>query len=299
MFPAHGDNANDLLANADLAMYQAKDHGRGSWHLFSVEDGSRARLQERIYRKAQLEKALEEDRFLLHLQPIIEIEAGSIACYEVLLRMRGEDDKPIPPDKFIETAERSGLIHKVDRLVVTKTVRYMERLRRAGREVTFTVNLSGRAFDNWELLPFLDQLLRDSPIDPSHLILEITETAAIADFACARNLMLAIKALGCRFALDDFGAGFSSFYYLKEFPADFVKIDGAFVRQLPAHPDHQVLVKALNDVAQSFGKRTIAEYVEDADTLAILKEYGVDYAQGYFTGPPRPGEDWFGPLTGE
>jgi EAL domain-containing protein (putative c-di-GMP-specific phosphodiesterase class I) len=137
-------------------------------------------------------------------------------------------------------------------------------------------------------LPRIQELLEETQLDPAKLILEITETAAIADLTGARNLMLSIKKLGCRFALDDFGTGFSSFYYLKEVPADFVKIDGSFVRQLAENREHRVLVKALSEVAQNFGKRVIAEHVENAETLALLREYKVDYAQGYFVGKPSP-----------
>jgi diguanylate cyclase (GGDEF)-like protein len=293
LFPQHSADAQDLLAAADVAMYQAKDSGRGNWHLFSEQDQGRERMRQWVYWKEQIERALVEDRLILYFQPILNIQNNLIGHYEVLLRMCGEDGGIILPGHFIETAERTGLIHAIDRMVLAKAMRYLAMLRDRGRDLTFTVNLSGCAFEDPELLPRIEQLLQETRLDPAKLILEITETAAIADLMGARNLMLSIKQLGCRFALDDFGTGFSSFYYLKEIPADFVKIDGSFVRQLAENREHQVLVKALSEVAQNFGRRVIAEQVENAETLALLRQYRVDYAQGYFIGKPGPATTLF------
>ena len=149
-------------------------------------------------------------------------------------------------------------------------------------------DLSAHAFNNPDLLGHLKQLLQTAQLDPRQLIFEMTETAAVADLMAARRLMEAISDMGCRFALDDFGSGFSSFYYLKNLPFEFIKIDGSFISKLGERTDDQVLVKAMGEIARAFGKKTIAEHVEDEKTLALLAEYGIDYAQGYHVGRPAP-----------
>jgi EAL domain-containing protein (putative c-di-GMP-specific phosphodiesterase class I) len=150
------------------------------------------------------------------------------------------------------------------------------------------MNLSAHAFKNPDLLSLLKQLLKETELDPRKLIFEMTETAALADVIAARQFMEAINEIGCHFALDDFGTGFSSFYYLKNLPFKFIKIDGSFIRKLGEHGDDQILVKAIGEIAKAFGKKTIAEYVEDEETLSLLTEYEIDYAQGYHIGRPFP-----------
>ena len=157
-----------------------------------------------------------------------------------------------------------------------------------GRSAHVSVNLSPDAIADDELVPELEKLLAEHEVNPSNLILEITERLAVADFDATRDYMTAIKAMGCRFAIDDFGVGFGSFNYLKQLPADYVKIDGAFVRELATNRDDQILVQALAQVARGFGKKTVAEYVETDTVLALLRDYGVDYAQGHLVGEPLP-----------
>ncbi|MDQ2695742.1 MAG: EAL domain-containing protein [Pseudomonadota bacterium] len=290
LFPTHGDNVDDLMACADLAMYQAKDAGRGHWHLFSEEDKTRERMRDRVYWKDKVSQALAEDRFLLYLQPIMEIASGRVSHYEVLLRMQDADGTIISAVNFIEAAERSGMIHAVDRLVLSKAVRCLAEARRRGLDVSFAINLSGHVFNDPQILPYIQAELRQHPGLAARIIFEITETAAVSDFAVANNLMLAIRELGCHFALDDFGIGFSSFYYLKHLPVDYLKIDGSFIRQLPDKLDDQIIVRALSQVASGFGKKTIAEFVESAETLELLRVYGIDYAQGYHISKPASAE---------
>ncbi len=300
LFPEHGDSVEELLAHAELAMYEAKDAGRGHWHLFSERDASRERLRDRVFWKERVAQALAEDRFVLYFQPIMRIADGMVSHYEVLLRMLEPDGSVVSAGQFIEAAERSGLIHSVDRLVLSKAIHYLAHIHRRGIHVSFSLNLSGHTFNDPELLPHLSRELEASGVDTSKLIFEITETAAVADFAQATSAILAIKSLGCRFALDDFGIGFSSFAYLKHFPVDYLKIDGSFIRGLAENPDDQLIVRALGQIAAGFGKKTIAEYVEDEAALQLLREIGIDYAQGYFISQPRPAEDVFGqPLARE
>ena len=286
LFPTHGGNADELLASADLAMYQAKEAGRGHWRMFSEEDNTRERLRNRVYWKDKVAQALAEDGFILYYQPIMEITTGRVSHYEVLLRMRGEDGGIISAAHFIDAAERSGLIHALDHLVVSKALQSLAEVNRRGWDVAFSINLSGHAFSDPQLLPHVRQELERTQVATAKVIFEITETAAVSDFAVATHLMLAIKELGCRFALDDFGIGFASFYYLKHLPVDYLKIDGSFIRQLSDSLDDQIIVRAMSQTAAGFGKKTIAEYVETEATLKLLGDYGIDYAQGYLISKP-------------
>ena len=202
--------------------------------------------------------------------------------------MQGNDGEIIGPAQFIQVAEKTGIIHSIDRMVMSETIRYQALAREQGLWVTFTMNLSAHAFKNPDLLNLLKQLLKETELDPRKLIFEMTETAALADVMAARQFMEAINEIGCHFALDDFGTGFSSFYYLKNLPFNFIKIDGSFVRKLGEHADDQILIKAIGEIARAFDKKTIAEYVEDEETLSLLTEYEIDYAQGYHIGRPFP-----------
>ncbi len=288
LFPEHGANVEDLLARADLAMYQVKESGRGGWHLLSREDQSQQRMSERVFWKQKVEDALRKNRFLLYVQPILRIRDHTIAHYEVLLRMQGDDGEIIGPAQFIEVAERSGLIHFIDRMVMSETIRYQALAREQGLSITFSMNLSAHAFKNPDLLSLLKQLLKETGLNPRRLVFEMTETAALTDIIAARQFMEAINEIGCSFALDDFGTGFSSFYYLKNLPFEFIKIDGSFIQKLGTNTDDQVLVKAIGEIAKAFGRKTIAEYVEDEKAFSLLTEYEIDYAQGYYIGRPVP-----------
>ena len=288
LFPWHGTNIEELLAKADLAMYRVKDSGRGGWHLLSGDDQSQRLLRTRVLWKQRVEHALVNDRFLLYAQPILAVRDRTVSHYEILLRMQGNDGEVILPGQFIEVAEKSGLIHSIDRMVMSKAIHYQFLAEKQGLRVIFTVNLSAHAFNNPDLLSYLKQLLRETGLAPQRIVFEMTETAAISDLVAARRFMEAINEIGCRFALDDFGTGFSSFQYLKELPFDLIKIDGSFIRKLSSRTDDQILVKAMAEIAHAFGKKTIAEYVEDQETLALLDKYQIDYAQGYHIGRPVP-----------
>ena len=286
LFPQHGSNVKDLLTHADLAMYQAKETGRGRSHVFSFEDQGHRLMQERVLWKERVENALAEKLFVLFVQPIVDIRTGITCHYEVLVRMRDDDGSLISPANFIEVAERAGLIHAIDRLVLSDAMRSLAILKRHGRQISFSINLSAHAFNDPELLPFVQRLLYETNLDPKQIILEMTETAAVADLGSARRLIESIRNLGCAFALDDFGRGFSSFYYLKELPMEYVKIDGSFIRGLADRPDDQALVKAMSQIAKAFGKKTVAEHVESAAVYNLLAQFEIDYAQGYYTGRP-------------
>ncbi|MBI5451380.1 MAG: EAL domain-containing protein [Gammaproteobacteria bacterium] len=297
LFPQHGESVYDLLANADIAMYQAKGGGRGRWHLFSDDNNIREQLQQRIYWKDRLEQALIEDRFVLHYQPIVDISSGLTTHFEALIRLKNDDDSLTLPGAFIQIAESAGMIHRIDRLVVSKAIDQIEQLHADSLHPIFSINLSAHAFNDPDLFELIKERVRHGRFDASKLIFEVTETAAVSDFAAARDYMQAIRELGCRFSLDDFGVGFSSFYSLKQLPVDYIKIDGSFIRNLHENPDDQILVQALAQVARSFGKKTVAEFVDNDQALRLLSRYQIDYAQGFFLGRPQPPHEAFAILS--
>lgn len=291
LYPAHGLTADDLIAAADTAMYQAKEAGKNRFAVYAPEAGRRHRMQEHLLWLSRTRAALEEDRFLLYLQPILDLRRRRVSQYEVLLRMAGDGGEVIPPSAFLGVAEQFGLIRDIDLHVVQKTIRLLEDLQRAGRDLSLEVNLSGRSISDPAFLDLIRREAAASSVDPRRLIFEVTETAAVTNMDDATRFMEGLKSLGCRFGLDDFGAGFSSFNYLKHLPVDYLKIDGAFVRNLPQSPIDRHLVQAMVQVAHGLGKETIAEFVGDAATLRLLREMGVDYAQGYHVGRPSPCEE--------
>ncbi|MCP4995800.1 MAG: EAL domain-containing protein [Gammaproteobacteria bacterium] len=287
LFPQDGIDANELMANADLAMYQAKDRGRSCHHVFSINEKAREQLDSRVRWKEKIEQALVENRFVLQYQPIMSIKGQDISHFEVLVRMRELDGSLEYPGRFIPVAEQSGQIHAIDRYVLSSAIKQLGEFQKTSSDIHFSVNFSGKMFSDPDYLPMLKKLLLAHEVDPSHLIFEITETAALSDIASAARLMGEIKALGCKMALDDFGVGFSSFFYLKNLPVDYVKIDGSFIRQLPTSSEDRLFVRALVEVAKGLGKQTIAEFVENDATLYLLEEIGVDYAQGFYVGKPK------------
>ncbi len=296
LFPEHGNNVHDLLAAADLAMYQAKEIGRGTWHLFSNDDQARERMYTLVHWKEKIEYANLYDKYLLYLQPIMALSDRTIMQYEVLLRMRDKDGTIHSPAAFIAAAEHTGLIHEIDHMVLRKAVAQAAEINKSGNRIRLSINLSAHAFNDPELLPLIRRELSRNHVDPTLLMFEITETAALDNLPGTRNLLREIKELGCGFVLDDFGVGFSSFYYLRELPVDAVKIDGSFVRNLVSNPADQILVKALCSVARGFGKKITAEFVENEEVLLLLEKMEVDFAQGYYIGKPSPANEVFRSL---
>ena len=234
----------------------------------------------------QIRRALDEDRFVLYWQPIIELATDTATHYELLLRMIGTDGEVISPAAFIETAEHFDLIQELDRWVVRTAIQRLADDPDGGYRLE--VNLSGKSIGDPELPELIEREIAATGVDPGRLVFEITETAAIANMDLARAFAERLRKLGCRFALDDFGAGFSSFYYLKHLPLDYVKIDGDFIRNLAGSVTDQLVVKSIVDIARGMGMKTIAEFVETAEIVEMLREKGVDYSQGYHHGRPEP-----------
>jgi diguanylate cyclase (GGDEF)-like protein/PAS domain S-box-containing protein len=297
LYPEHGEYVDDLVANADIAMYQAKDAGRNGWHIFSFEEQDRERIHERVYWNEKVKEALSTDSMMVVFQPIQKIGDVQPSHFEALLRVMDENGKPLPTYKFIQSAENSGLIQEVDLRIVDKVLAVKQRLEQQGTAATLSINLSGVSFRNPNLYDEIARKFARYQVNPAEIIFEITETSAVADSVTTISKMKELKKLGCQFALDDFGVGFSSLYQIKLLPIDMVKIDGSFIRHLPQQPEDQALVRAIVEVARVFGLLTVAEFVENEAIVDILRELGVDYAQGYHIAEPRSFERIWGNLT--
>ena len=287
MAPEHGPTSSALLAHADMAMYRAKV-GRNRVCVYSPDLDSEQVLEQSRLLEMDIRGALEHGRLTLFAQPIVSIGAERERHYEVLLRVVGEDGKPTLPPGFFAVAEQSDLIHEIDRWVVADAIRLAGEANRLGHPITLHVNVSARSFGDEGLIPRVRELLVRHGVEPHRMVFEVTETAAVTNMLEAREFIRSLKALGCRFALDDFGVGYSSIAHLKNLDVDFLKIDGAFVTNMARDDRDQHLVKAIVELAKALGQGTIAEFVEDAETLALLGTLGVDYAQGYHTGRPAP-----------
>lgn len=293
--------AEEALTAADLAMYDAKESGRDRYETYGAQepiqdhDGvphAKARIETRLEWVERIRAALDEDRLVLHAQPVVQTRSGRITQHELLIRMLDEDDTLIEPGRFLPIAERYGLIREIDRWVIGRAIAMLGEQKAEGRSPVIEINLSGQSLSDSDLAEHTRAALAEAQVDANQLIFEVTETAAIGNMAAAQGCAERLRALGCRFALDDFGAGFGSFYYLKHLPFDFIKIDGEFVRSCTADPTDRLVVRAVVELAKGMDKLTIAEFVGDPQTLSVLHELGVDYVQGFHLGKPAPLDAW-------
>ncbi|MGH2887927.1 MAG: putative bifunctional diguanylate cyclase/phosphodiesterase, partial [Solirubrobacteraceae bacterium] len=294
MFDA-GLSGEDVLVNADLAMYDAKEAGRDRVAAFSSEEHAQARMKGRLGWVARIRGALEEDRFSLLAQPIVDFSTGDASQYELLLRMADERGDLIPPGAFLYIAERLEMIHEIDAWVVRNAIGMLAEPGAIGDGLVLEVNLSGRSLGDPGLLALIGEELRRTGVAPERLIFEITETAAIEHITTARRFSEKLLELGCRFALDDFGAGFGSFYYLKHLPFDFLKIDGEFIQSCRSSKTDRLVIEAVVGIARGLNTRTIAEFVGDDETVRLLTRLGIDHGQGYHLGRPAPINDLIAP----
>jgi EAL domain-containing protein (putative c-di-GMP-specific phosphodiesterase class I) len=237
----------------------------------------------------RLRRALREDLFVLHFQPIVSLADGTVSHHEALLRLADEADGTlVAPGRFLPAAERYGLIRDIDRMVLDKVAALLGE-KHVADGVKLAMNVSAVSVTDPTMLSQLERGLARYEVDPSLLVIEVTETAAISDMQSARAFCAGALAHGCAVALDDFGAGFGSFQYLKHLPFSYLKIDGDFIRRLPVSRTDQLVVKALAGVVSGMGRQTIAEFVGDEATMSMLRCYGVDYAQGFEVGRPVAG----------
>jgi diguanylate cyclase (GGDEF)-like protein/PAS domain S-box-containing protein len=275
---------DDALVAADLAMYDAKDAGRGRYKLVDERVATSSATRSRLEWVDRIRGALAEDRLVLHAQPIRNVHTDQVLHHELLLRLRDGDGTEVLPANFLEVAEQFGLIGEIDRWVTRTAIDILADHR--DDDLTFHVNLSGSTVGDLDLLSTIRHALQRARVEPGRLVFEITETAAVTNIDRARTFALALTALGCQLALDDFGAGFGSFVYLKQLPFDILKIDGEFVRHCTTTPADRVILESLVHAAVGLGKVTVAEFVEDQPTEDLLRRLGVDYVQGYHVGRP-------------
>ena len=283
----HEINSEAVLIAADQAMYQAKEDGRNQIALFQDPgEPKRRAVGTRTTTTARIRDALTNDRLSLHTQPIRSLASGGIERYELLLRMTGDNGELLPAASFIEVAERSGMVQELDRWVVAHALELLAEREKAGQPVSLHVNLSGASITDLSVLEFIERRLDEGDADPKRCTFEITETARVHDYNAAATFADRLTEFGCQVAIDDYGAGFGPFHYLKAIPFDLIKIDGAFIRDMPNSDADQLTVQAIVQIARGLGKTTIAEYVQDDATTELLRDYGVDMAQGYHLGRP-------------
>ncbi len=289
------ESASNILSIADTACHSAKEAGRDRITIYTATDKSLGKKREEMSWVERINTALEEDRFILYYQPIVAIKNGSLdKHYELLIRMKDEKENIIPPGTFLPAAENYNLSSKIDRWVVQTTLSWLEAYADTLEQgLSWGINLSGQSLGDETLLRFIIEEFHHKQIRPDTVYFEVTETAAIANLDNAIHFINSMQKKGCRFALDDFGSGLSSFAYLKNLPVDLLKIDGVFVKEIAINNIDYAMVKAINDVAQAMGKKTIAEFVENNEIIEKLKTIGVDYAQGYGIDKPKPLADFY------
>lgn len=310
MINSQTGSPGEVLANADIACHVAKGKGRNACHVYTQEHDNKLAMDIELGWSARLHQALANDNFQLYFQPIVDLHEldldnlpadgknlcdqishmDSVVCntYEVLLRLHNSHGEPISPHAFLPTAERFNMMRDIDQWVINAAMQRMAELGSDNEHITFTINLSGQSLDPEILVPLFQQGIERYRLDPRRFLFEITESCAINDTRAACSLINGLSELGCRFALDDFGSGYCSFSHLKRLPVDYIKIDGMFVKDMLTDPMDMAIVRSITNIAHTLGKQTVAEFVESAEVLKLLKECGVDYVQGYYIARPNP-----------
>jgi diguanylate cyclase (GGDEF)-like protein len=284
-------SVTDWLAHAQVACQAAKERGCGRVEIYQSCDASIIRRMDDIGLISSIRNAIDAGRLVLYAQPIVPIgRPDPVKYFELLVRLLDPHGQPVEPAEFMRTAERYQLIQDIDRWVVTKALESLasSENQRNDAGFRFAINLSGQSLGNDQFLGFIRGELARYKVSPSRLCFEITETVAVTNLGKAQILINELKKLGCQFSLDDFGTGMSSFAYLKLFPVDKVKIDGSFVHDICSNDVSRAMVTAITEIARVMRLETVAEYVQDSATLKRLQEIGVDWAQGFYTGAPRP-----------
>jgi len=285
-------NLTEVLKEADASCYMAKDAGRNQIHVYKQEDAVTTQRQGEMQWVARIYQALEENRFCLFAQSILSLDDSGNSHYELLIRMKEKNGKIIPPGAFLPGAERYNLISKIDRWVIKNAFDALTKHHNFLNHTTFvSINLSGQSLADKDFFNFVIDQFDESNISGEKICFEITETAAIANLTTAMKFINTFKGLGCKFALDDFGSGLSSFGYLKNLPVDYLKIDGMFVKDIIEDPIDLAMVKSINEIGHVMGMQTIAEFVENDNIKNTLNKIGVDFAQGYGIDKPIPLEE--------
>ncbi len=291
-------SVSEVLSTADVACYTAKDKGRNQIHMYQPDDSELQQRRGEMQWVSRIRRAIEEDRFRLYYQTIVPLnpDGGLEMHRELLIRLMDEEGKLVPPMAFIPAAERYNLMPDIDRWVISNSLKLLGAQCSSDCDWVCTINLSGQSLCDDTFLSFVTRQVELSGVNADRLCFEITETAAVANLAKASHFIKVLKEMGCRFALDDFGSGLSSFAYLKNLKVDYLKIDGSFVKDMMTDPIDHALVEAINQIGHVIGIQTIAEFVENADILEAVRRLGVDYAQGYGVAKPLPLEEIALPL---
>jgi len=281
--------SEEYMKQADIALYAAKKQGRNIVHIYDKNDEHSKDLQASLEWVRTIHQAVLDDNLILHFQPIVDIATRETAYYEALVRLE-LDDRIIAPNEFIPALEREGDMTLLDRQVISKAIYYLANHKELKK---IAINLSAQGFSDDRLLPLIKEKLTQYSVDPTRIIFELTESASLNNINATQQIIDKLAKLGCGFSIDDFGTGFSTFNYLKQLPAQSVKIDGSFIVELTTSSVDLSLVKAINEVATALGKKTVAEFVENEETLNMLAEIGITYAQGYYLGKPKPVRELF------
>jgi EAL domain-containing protein (putative c-di-GMP-specific phosphodiesterase class I) len=278
-------NHDDLVAKADIACHEAKAAGRNRIAFFEPSEERQTQTSTDVGWMNKLRHALDDDGFELRFQPINRIDTGVTTHHEVLIRLRSDDGRLVSPDAFLPSAIRFGLMSEIDFWIIRRAAKAWADYREE-RRLQLSINLSANAFEADDLAHAVERTFAEYEVDPEAIIFEITESLAIRRPQNVERQIDKLRALGCKLALDDFGTGYSSFSYLQKLRFDFIKIDGVFVQDILNNPVDQKMIRMIAEIGAEAGMQTIAEYVQDAESLALLGELGVDMAQGYFVGRP-------------
>ena len=283
-----GDNLHqdELINQADIACREAKSGGRNRVHVYEQTADTEQQASADIGWMNRLRRAVDNDEFELRFQPINRIDTGETSHHEVLIRLRNEAGKLILPDAFLPSAVRFGLMAEIDFWMIRNAAKAYAEESPANSRLKLAINLSANAFENDDLPGYVKETFEEHGVPPSDIIIEITESLAVRRPAHVDQQITALRELGCHFALDDFGTGYSSFSYLQKLHFDYIKIDGAFVRDLLENPVDQKMIKLIAEIGREAGMKTVAEYVQNAESFSLLGELGVDLAQGFFIGRP-------------
>ena len=290
--PSESLGVDELVSQADVACRRAKSLGRNRTSHYAPEAAELESIRTDLEWHQRLKQALDQDEFVLHYQPIMRVEDRSMEHYEALLRLQGKEELHLP-DAFLPAAERFGLMQEIDLWVIAAALAQLAEVRRIRPKVRFSINVSGGSFADGRLAAYILEHLLLNGLPGEAVILEVTEQVAVGSFAQAVPQIQDLLRTGCEIAVDDFGTGYSSLSYLKRLPVQFIKVDGAFIRKLVSSRADQTIVRAVADIARIMGKKTIAEFVGDEKTMSLIRELGIDYAQGYFVGEPKAADEYF------
>lgn len=280
----------EYLMQADIALYVAKGRGRNLIHLYDANDRESEDMRLNINWSQKIREGISQDRILLYFQPVFDIEHNCVSYYEALVRYQENNGQIISPANFIPALENTGEMQLLDRRIIELAI---QTLKQHPELKHIAINLSAQAFKDENLVPSIVQHLDRLNVNAERLTFELTESASLFNLSITQHVIAELHKLGCSFSVDDFGSGFSSFSYLKQLPADYIKLDGSFIKNLHKDEVDQALVRSIVQVIQALGKKAVAEYVENEAILAILKSMGIDFVQGYHIGHPKPVDDIF------